>query len=63
MQQEPVKITVELTPTEAWAYAQHLKRATLGHYAETSADDEVYDTMQAGEKIRRALAEKGYAPR
>jgi hypothetical protein len=61
---EEVIITVEMTKDEAYAYAQFLKRVCLSDYQIRAVDkDEAYEMMVAGEKIRRALAEKGFAPR
>lgn len=61
---EEITISVPLTPKEALAYAQFLKRVTFGDYRGNAVDkDEAYTMVDAGEKIRAALAEKGYAPR
>lgn len=63
-ERSPVTITVELTDHEAWTYAQFLKRVGLSDYMSNAVDqDEAYVMVDAGEKIRAALAEKGYAPR
>jgi hypothetical protein len=57
-------ITITIAPHEAMAYAQFLKRAGHSDYRKLAKDDdEAYDMFMAGEKIRRSLAEKGYAPR
>jgi hypothetical protein len=46
------------------AYAQLLKRVCLSDYQMRAvSDDEAYTMMYAGEKVREALAEKGFAPR
>lgn len=59
-----IEISVAMTDEEAWAYAQFLKRAGLSDY-KTNAENEAeaYLMMQVGEKVRKALAEKGYSPR
>ena len=63
-QQQAVRITVELTPQEAWDYAQFLKRVGFSNYRENAHDqDEAYRMMAVGEKFRAALADAGYAPR
>lgn len=55
---------VELPDALACAFAQFLKRAYFDHYRALSASDEEADHMlAAGEALRRALAEQGYAPR
>lgn len=60
----PVTITVMLEDHEALAFAQFLKRVGFTDYeANASNRDEAYEMIDAGEKIRKALAEKGYAPR
>ena len=57
-------LTVEGAPFEAWAFAQFLKRATWDHYRSLAvSDDEAYAMQRQGERLRRALAEQGYAPR
>ena len=59
-----VTIQVELTENEALAFAQFLKRATLSDYRDGAANEEESFLMQhAGESIRKALAESGFAPR
>jgi hypothetical protein len=59
-----VAITVTLTDLEARQYAQFLKRVCFSHYRESAANDgEAYTMVHAGEKIRDALREMGYAPR
>ena len=58
-----VQITVELTEQEALAYAQFLKRVGFYDYKQNAVDDnETYQMVYAGEKIRAALAEEGYSP-
>jgi hypothetical protein len=59
-----VEITVILTDTQAWQFAQFLKRACFSDYrGHATSDTEAYHMINAGEHIRRALAEQGYAPR
>jgi len=59
-----VEITVTLTDAEAWQLAQFLKRACFSDYrGHATSGAEAYQMIDAGERIRRALAEKGYAPR
>ena len=61
---DTVKVVVELSETQAWAWAQFLKCVDLDTYQEWAADrDEAYQMLDAGEKVRRAFAEAGYAPR
>ena len=59
-----VRVTVELTQREAWAFAQFVKRAGFTDYqANAENEDETYLMRDAGEKVRRALADIGIAPR
>jgi hypothetical protein len=59
-----VTITATLTEIQALAFAQFLKRVGLDGYRLLSADtDEAYAMQDAGEALRKALAEQGYAPR
>jgi len=59
-----ITITVTLSDGEAWHYAQFLKRACFRDYEQRAASEDEASTMvAAGEKIREALREKGYAPR
>ena len=61
---ETLQITVVLSETEAWQFAQFLKRACFSDYrSHATSDAEAYHMIDAGEHIRRALAEQGYAPR
>ena len=61
---KPISIQVELPDEQAWALAQLLKRVCLDDYRQRAADDaEAWAMLQAGEKVRAALAEAGYAPR
>jgi hypothetical protein len=59
-----VEITVVLTDAQAWQFAQFLKRACFSDYrGHATSDEEAYQMINAGEHIRRALAEQGFAPR
>lgn len=61
---ETVEITVTLTAEQAWQFAQFLKRVSFREYRNNACnDDEAYLMCDAGELIRRALAEEGYEPR
>lgn len=63
-QEHSVEITVRLTDAQAWQFAQFLKRACFSDYrGHATSDAEAYHMIDAGEHIRRALAEQGYAPR
>jgi hypothetical protein len=57
-------IDVDLTDDQIWALAQFLKRAGFSDYLRLAVDrDEARVMLDAGEKLRAALAELGYAPR
>ena len=59
-----IEITVTLTDDQAWEFAQFLKRVSFREYRNNATcDDEAYLMRDAGEIIRSALAEQGYAPR
>jgi hypothetical protein len=59
-----VTISVDLDEEQAWAYAQFLKRVCFNDYRSNAVNDsETRIMIDAGEKIRTALAEKGFAPR
>lgn len=63
-QEHSVEIAVRLTDAQAWQFAQFLKRACFSDYrGHATSDAEAYHMIDAGEHIRRALAEQGYAPR
>ena len=63
-QQHTIEINVILTETQAWQFAQFLKRACFSDYrSHATSEAEAYHMIHAGEQIRRALAEQGYAPR
>jgi len=62
--EDDVVVTVVLTPMQAFQFAQFLKRSTFNQYLENAtSEDEAYVQIEAGNRIRQALAEKGYAPR
>jgi hypothetical protein len=62
-QQHLIEITVVLTEAQAWELAQFLKRVCFSDYrGGATTDAEAYHMRDAGELIRRALAEQGYAP-
>ncbi len=59
-----IEITVTLTDEQAWEFAQFLKRVCFSDYRDhATSDEEAYHMVNAGERIRRVLAEAGYAPR
>ncbi|KQV53624.1 MULTISPECIES: hypothetical protein [unclassified Duganella] len=59
-----VIIEVELPDDQALALAQFLKRVGYNDYRELAVDQQqAYEMVDAGEKVRAALADKGYAPR
>jgi hypothetical protein len=59
-----ITINVELNEWQALVFAQFLKRVGFNDYRSNAADDdEAYTMIDAGEKIRDALAEQGFAPR
>ena len=59
-----MNIQVELNAGQAWALAQFLKRVGYSDYRNLAVDaDEAYVMVDAGELIRKALAESGVAPR
>ena len=63
MQRTPV-ITVILSTTQAWAFAQFLKRVGLNDYVALATNlDDAYEMLAAGEAIREELRQAGYAPR
>jgi hypothetical protein len=62
--QTTATITVTLTSAQAWAFAEFLKRVGLADYAALAVDqEEAYAMLEAGEAIREALRQAGYAPR
>ncbi|WP_027360528.1 DUF7706 family protein [Desulforegula conservatrix] len=57
-------ITLDMTEQEAEVFSEFLKRMGLGDYqAKAQTTDEAYLMQDAGEKIRKALAEYGFSPR
>jgi hypothetical protein len=59
-----VEITVVLTDVQAWELAQFLKRVCFRDYRDhATSDEEAYHMVNAGERVRSALADQGYAPR
>jgi hypothetical protein len=59
-----IEIHVTLTDAQAWEFAQFLKRVCFSDYRSCATSDaEACHMRDAGEHIRRALAEQGYAPR
>jgi len=61
---QTVEIQVTLTDAQAWEFAQFLKRVYYSDYREhATSEAEAYRMVEAGERIREALAEAGYAPR
>lgn len=59
-----VTLTVDMNEEQAWQFAQFLKRVSYNDYRELStSDDEARTMVEAGELVRSALAEAGYAPR
>jgi hypothetical protein len=59
-----IEIFVEMTEEEAWAYAQFLKRVGFNEYRQNAeSEEQAYLMIQTGERVRKALADKGIAPR
>lgn len=59
-----IEIAVTLTDSQAWQFAQFLKRACFSDYrSHATSEAEAYQMIAAGEHVRRALADQGYAPR
>jgi hypothetical protein len=64
MNMNTVEITITLTEAQAWQFAQFLKRTCFSDYrSHATSEAEAYQMIDAGEHIRRALAEQGYDPR
>jgi len=64
MTDQLVSISVEFSRDQAWAFAQFLKRVGYSNYKTNAVDDdEAHLMLDAGEKVRGALADAGYAPR
>ena len=59
-----IHLDLDLTPAEALALAQFLKRVGVDDYRRLAVDrDEAWLMLDAGERVRAALAAAGYAPR
>ncbi len=59
-----ITITVTLSDEQAHVFAQFLKRVGFSDYEQRATSQaETYAIVAAGEKIREALREQGYAPR
>ena len=59
-----VDLSFDLTPAEALALAQFLKRVGVDDYRRLAVDrDEAWAMLDAGERLRAALAAAGYSPR
>lgn len=58
-----VHLDFDLTPAEALALAQFLKRVGLDDYRRLAVDADEVTMLEAGERVRKALADAGYAPR
>jgi len=59
-----VHLDFDLTLAEALALAQFLKRVGVDDYRRLAVDrDEAWLMLDAGERVRAALAAAGYAPR
>ena len=60
----PALIQVQLSDEQAWALAEFLKRMAFNQWRALAADDQEAQQMQdAGQHLRQALAEQGFAPR
>jgi hypothetical protein len=59
-----VTIIVTLSDEQARGFAQFLKRVCFGDYEHRAmSEEEAYTMLDAGERIRDALREQGFAPR
>lgn len=59
-----VHIIADLSPAQALALAQFLKRVGLDDYRSLAVDaDEAWTMLDAGERLHAAPAAAGYAPR
>ena len=66
MEDEPTQVAVEFAATsdELWALAQLVKRITWGDVRGCAVDEQETRVMLlALQKLRRELAEQGFAPR
>jgi hypothetical protein len=61
---QTITITAQLNDNQALAFAQFIKRAGFYDYRNNAVtDSEAYLMIDAANKIRKSLAEQGYAPR
>ncbi len=59
-----VTVTLELTPQEALALAQFVKRVGWSEFRQNAVDDdEAYMIRDAVDRVVAGLAQAGYAPR
>lgn len=59
-----VTVTLELTPQEALALAQFVKRVGWSEFRQNAVDDdEAYVIRDAVDRVAAGLAQVGYAPR
>lgn len=59
-----VTVTLELTPQEALALAQFVKRVGWSEFRQNAVDDdEAYMIRDAVDRVAAGLAQVGYAPR
>jgi hypothetical protein len=59
-----VSVTVDLTPGEALALAQFVKRSLFDTYREFAVDEQEARLMLAAvENLRKGLAAEGFSPR
>ena len=59
-----VSVTVDLTPGEALALAQFVKRSLFDTYREFAVDEqEARQMLAAVENLRKELATEGFSPR
>lgn len=57
-------IAVELSEIQAEALSQFVKRVGFSEFRQNAIDDaEAYTMRDAVDRVRKALAEAGYAPR
>lgn len=59
-----VTVTLELTPQEALALAQFVKRVGWSEFRQNAVDDdEAYVIRDAVDRVAAGLAQVGYSPR
>ena len=59
-----VSVSVDLTPDEALALAQFVKRSLFATYREFAVnEDEAHLMVAAVENLRKGLAAEGFSPR